>query len=116
MVIWPEPVKQILVRPFTSLAKTQPHWVQVLMYVCVLPVMQHIQHCSLAYICLHFQNFMQTTPMGGGMCGPELGHTSAVCMETLLEPHSPDLIPRGHYAYCKGGATQLHPCITASLV
>ena len=59
----------------------------------------------LAYICLHFQNFMQTTPMGGGMCSPELGCNSAVCMVTLLEPHGPDLIPRGYYAYCKGGAT-----------
>ena len=61
----------------------------------MLLVMQHPQHCILAYICLHFCNFMQTTPTGGGMCGPELGHTSAVCVATLLVPHSPDLIPRG---------------------
>ena len=39
------------------------------------------------------------------LCGPELGRTSAVCVVTLLEPHSPDLIPRGCYMYCKGGAT-----------
>ena len=54
-------------------------------------------HTALCFglICLHFQNFMQTTPMGGGMCGPELGCTSAVCVATLLVPHSPDLIPRG---------------------
>ena len=43
-------------------------------------------------------------PNGGGMCGSKLGHTSAVCMVTLMVPHNPDLIPRGHYAYCKGGA------------
>ena len=43
-----------------------------------------------------FLNFMQTTPTGGGMCGPELGCTSAVCVATLLVPHGPDLIPRGH--------------------
>ena len=61
----------------------------------MLLVMQHTQQCVLAYICLHFHNFMQTTPMGGGMCGPKLGHTSAVCIATLLVPHSPDLIPRG---------------------
>ena len=31
-----------------------------------------------------------------GVCGPELGRTSAVRVATLLVPHSPDLIPRGH--------------------
>ena len=38
------------------------------------------------------------------VCGPELGHTSAVCIVTLLAPHGPDLIPRGCHTYCKGGA------------
>ena len=37
---------------------------------------------------------------------------SAVCVVDLLGPHSPDLALRGHYIYCKGGATQLHPSIT----
>ena len=41
-----------------------------------------------------------------GICvGLNLGCTSAVCVVTLLEPHSPDLVPTGHYAYCKGEAT-----------
>ena len=39
---------------------------------------------TLGLICLHFHNFMQTTPTGGGICSPELGHTSAVCVVTLL--------------------------------
>ena len=30
------------------------------------------------------------------MCCPELGRTSAVCVATLLVPHGPDLISRGH--------------------
>ena len=34
--------------------------------------------------------------MDQSVCSPELGHTSAVCVATLLVPHSPDLIPRGH--------------------
>ena len=38
------------------------------------------------------------------LCGPELGRTSAVCVATRLVPHGPDLIPRGHCMYCKGGA------------
>ena len=38
------------------------------------------------------------------LCSPELGRTSAVCIVTLLAPHGPDLIPRGHCMYCKGGA------------
>ena len=29
------------------------------------------------------------------LCGPELGHTSAVCLATFLVPHSPHPIPRG---------------------
>ena len=47
---------------------------------------------------------MQTTPMGGGMCGPKLGCISAVCIVTLLVPHGLDLIPKGHCMYCNGGA------------
>ena len=61
----------------------------------MLLVMQHTQYYVLAYICVHFHNFMQTTPIGGGMCSPKLGHASAVCVATLLVPHGPDLIPRG---------------------
>ena len=30
------------------------------------------------------------------VCGPELGCTSAVYVATLLVPHRPDLVPRGH--------------------
>ena len=52
-------------------------------------------NCADKYICP-----MQQV----NVCGPKLGHNSAVCVVTLLEPHSPDLITRGHYAYCKGGA------------
>ena len=54
-------------------------------------------------LCLHSHNFMQTTPMGEGMCGPKLGYSSAVHVATHLVPHSPDLIPTGCYMYYEGG-------------
>ena len=42
----------------------------------------HFWHCS---VCC----------WGSVVCSPKLGRTSAVCVATLLVPHSPDLIPRG---------------------
>ena len=39
------------------------------------------------------------------MYGSELSCNSAVWVVTLLEPHGPDLVTRGHYTYHKGGAT-----------
>ena len=43
----------------------------------------------------------ETLASVNGVCGPELGHTSAVCVVTLLEPLGPDLIPRGHQLFVR---------------
>ena len=38
------------------------------------------------------------------LCGPELGHTRAVCVATHLVPPSPNLTPSGHLCIV-GGAS-----------
>ena len=71
------------------------------MYLCDICNTKHTALSFLALNCLHFQNYMQTTLMGGGMCSHKLGCTSAVCVVTLLEPLGSDLIPTGHQLFVR---------------
>ena len=65
--------------------------------------MQHLQHWVLVYKSA-FLKLHGDYPKGGGMCGPKLGHTSAVHVATHLAPLAQILSLED--ATCKvGGAT-----------